>query len=217
MKHRRPHGVVRPIADDLLSHFREQGLICELGGSMRRQAPTVGDVDIVILCESLDDIVLPDWLEYSRCGSKVAHGQMDLSDGAIGVDLWACRPEQWGAFLWYITGSKELNVVMRRLAMSRGLKLSQFGVFRDGVQIDDGTERGVAEVLGMDWIDPIDRQRFVTDQRVVGTEVQVVSSSGSGSYTVSEVDGVWSCTCPHHTYRRVECKHIRQVLLSVAH
>ena len=24
-------------------------------------------------------------------------------------------------------------------------------------------------------------------------------------------DGTWSCTCPHYTYRRAECKHILKV------
>lgn len=218
MKQRRGLAEVQPIAAELLDFFTGQGLTCELGGSLRRQAPTVGDVDIVIRCESLDEIDLPDWLEYSRCGSKVAHGVMTLEDGSeLGVDLWAARPEQWGAFLWYITGCKELNVIMRRLAIAQGLKLSQFGVFRDDVQIDDGTEEGVAAVLGMDWIAPVDRQRYVTGQPVIGTETEVLASSGSGSYKVTETDGVWSCTCPHHSFRRVECKHIRLVRTSVAH
>lgn len=211
-KQRRLLAEVQQLADDLLAFFSAQGLVCELGGSIRRQAPTVGDVDIVIQCESLDDVTLPDWLTYVRCGEKVAHGVMILEDGSeLGVDLWSARLEQWGAFLWYITGCKELNIIMRRLALSRGLKLSQFGVFRDGVQIDDGTEQGVAAVLGMDWIAPIDRQRYVTGQPVIGNETEVLSSSGSSSYKVTEVDGVWSCTCPHHTFRRVNCKHIQKV------
>lgn len=218
MKQRRALADVQPIAADLLAFFREQGLVCELGGSLRRQAPTVGDVDIVILCDSLDDICLPDWISYSRCGSKVAHGRMELADGEIGVDLWAARREQWGAFMWFITGCKELNVIMRRLALTQGLKLSQFGVFRDGVQIDDGTERGVAAALGMDWIEPVDRQRYVSGIPILNSEIEVLSSSGSDSYKVSETDGKWSCTCPHHLYRRAVCKHIKQVQQqSVAH
>lgn len=218
MKLRRPFAQVAPIATELLAHFTSQGLICELGGSMRRQAATIGDVDIVIQCASLDDVVLPGWLEYHRCGSKAAQGTLALADGTtLGVDLWAAQPHQWGAFLWYITGSKELNVIMRRLAISRGLKLSQFGVFNGGTQVDDGTERGVALALSMDWIEPVDRQRYAENQRAIASEVEVLSSSGAGSYIVSEQGGVWSCTCPHHTYRRAECKHIRQVRVPVAH
>lgn len=219
MKQRRPLAVVRPVADELLAFFAEQGLVCEVGGSLRRQAPTVGDVDIVVRCESLDEIVLPAWLEYERCGSKQAHGLYQMPDGSeMGVDIWCATEEQWGAFLWYITGSKELNVAMRRLAMAQGLKLSQFGLWRGGERVDDGTERGVAAALGMDWIEPVDRQRYVLE-RTIQTETEVQSSSGSGSYRVGQKpDGDWYCTCPHHTYRHADCKHIRQVRDSaVAH
>lgn len=37
------------------------------------------------------------------------------------------------------------------------------------------------------------------------------SSDPTKSYTVSlSEDGSWSCTCPHWTYRKTECKHIKQ-------
>lgn len=39
----------------------------------------------------------------------------------------------------------------------------------------------------------------------------VPSSKGNGSYIVTERDGVWSCSCPHHRYRGAKCKHIVQV------
>ena len=217
VKQRRPLAEVQPVAEDLLEFFRSQDLTCELGGSIRRQAPTVGDIDIVIQCHSLDEIVLPDWIGYERCGPKAAHGVLEAADGEIGIDLWAARPYQWGAFLWYITGSKELNVLMRRHAISRGLKLSQFGVFRGDEKIDDGTERGVAAALGFPWIEPTDRQRYVTSQPIVGSEFEVLSSSGTTRYKVTEADGVWSCTCPHHTYRKAICKHIVSTQSSVAH
>ena len=217
MKQRRPLQQVQPIADDLLGFFRSQDLTCELGGSIRRQAPTVGDIDIVIQCQSLDEIVLPDWIGYERCGPKAAHGVLEPADGEIGIDLWAARPYQWGAFLWYITGSKELNVLMRRHAISQGLKLSQFGVFRGDEKIDDGTERGVARALGFPWIEPTDRQKYVSRQPIIGTEVEVLSSNGSTNYTVAESDGEWTCTCPHYAFRQVTCKHIVSVQSSVAH
>jgi hypothetical protein len=41
----------------------------------------------------------------------------------------------------------------------------------------------------------------------------VPSESRPGvKYTVTlNDDGTWSCTCPHYTYRRAECKHILKV------
>lgn len=210
MKVRRPLNVVRPIADQMVEHFTAQGLVCEVGGSLRRQCKTVGDLDIVVRCSDLGQIALPDWVVFHRRGDQVAQGGMLMADGSeLNVDVWAATEAQWGAFLWYITGSKVLNIVMRRKAQERGLKLSQFGLFRDGVQVDDGTERGVASALGMDWIDPVDRSWGVVEDVVRSFTVR--SSSGEKFYSVKETERGWVCDCPHHTFRRVECKHIRSV------
>lgn len=210
MKVRRPMDVVRPFASQLIEHFASQGLVCEVGGSMRRQCAMVGDLDIVVRCANLQQIVLPDWIVFHRLGEQVAQGGVLLDDGSeLTIDVWSATQKQWGAFLWYITGSKELNVKMRRMACDAGLKLSQFGLFRDGVQIDDGTEEGVATALGMDWIDPIARSIGVRQDAV--RSFVVPSSSGEGSYVVKETERGWVCDCPHHKYRHVECKHIKLV------
>jgi len=208
MKVRRAWSEVQLIAIDLVTHFEAQGLVCEVGGSFRRQAQMVGDLDIVVQADSLSEIVLPD-IYFERLGEQASHGIVDLNGQSLGVDIWCATPSQWGAFLWYITGSKELNVIMRQKAKAKGLKLSQFGLFDGAIQVDDGTEIGVASALGMDWIEPIDRQKFV---KVLPDKVfEVASSSGDDFYTVSVTGSQWSCSCPHNTFRKVECKHIKEV------
>lgn len=208
MKVRRAWAEVQPVAADLVAHFKAQGLIVEVGGSFRRQAKIVGDLDIVVQANSLSEIVLPD-IYFERLGEQASHGTVDVNGQALGVDIWCATPSQWGAFLWYITGSKELNVIMRQKAKAQGLKLSQFGLFDGKVQIDDGSEQGVSDALGMDWIEPVARQKFV---KVAPDQVfEVVSSSGDGFYTVSVTGSQWSCSCPHNTFRKVECKHIKEV------
>ncbi len=208
MKVRRAYAEVAPIAADLVQFFTEQGLVCDVGGSFRRRADQVGDLDIVVQADSLSEIVLPD-IYFERLGEQASHGIVDLNGEPLGVDIWCATPSQWGAFLWYITGSKELNVIMRQKAKAQGLKLSQFGLFDGKVQIDDGTEIGVAKALGMDWIEPTDRQKFV---KVSPDQIfEVASSSGDGFYTVSVTGSQWSCSCPHNTFRKVECKHIKEV------
>lgn len=208
MKLRRAWAEVQPLATDLVAHFQAQGLMCEVGGSFRRQAKMVGDLDIVVQADLLSDILLPD-IYFERLGEQASHGTVDLGGQSLGVDIWCATPSQWGAFLWYITGSKELNVIMRQKAKAQGLKLSQFGLFKGRVQIDDGSERGVSDALGMDWIDPVARQKFV---KVAPDQVfEVASSSGDGFYTVSVTGSQWSCSCPHNTFRKVECKHIKEV------
>ena len=209
MKLRRAWGEVAPVAVDLVQFFTRQGLVCDVGGSFRRRADQVGDLDIVVQADSLSDVLLPDWLFFERLGEQAAHGVFDLGGQPFGVDIWCATECQWGAFLWYITGSKELNILMRQKAKAQGLKLSQFGLFDGKVQVDDGTERGVSDALGMDWIEPTDRQRFV---KVLPDQVfEIASSSGDNFYSVSLTGSQWSCSCPHNTFRKVECKHIKEV------
>jgi len=215
MKLRRAYAEVAPVAADLIQFFAEQGLVCDVGGSFRRRADQVGDLDIVVQADSLSDIILPD-IYFERLGEQASHGTVDLNSQPFGVDIWCATPSQWGAFLWYITGSKELNILMRQKAKAQGLKLSQFGLFDGAIQVDDGTEIGVASALSMDWIEPADRQRFVRAVSVPDQVFEVASSSGDINYVVSQVDSVWSCSCPHHSFRKVECKHIKQVRFSKA-
>ena len=208
MKVRRAWAEVQSVAADLVAHFEAQSLVCEVGGSFRRQAQMVGDLDIVVQADSLSEIVLPD-IYFERLGEQASHGTVNLEGQPLGVDIWCATPRQWGAFLWYITGSKELNVIMRQKAKAQGLKLSQFGLFEGKVQIDDGSEIGVASALGMDWIAPTDRQKFVKVQP--DQTFEIASSSSNGFYTVSLTGSQWSCSCPHNTFRKVECKHIKEV------
>ena len=214
MKVRKAWGEVAPVASDLVSHFESQGLLVEVGGSFRRRADQVGDLDIVVQANSLSDIILPEEVFFERLGEQASHGIIGLNGDALGVDIWCATPRQWGSFLWYITGSKELNVLMRQNAKAQGLKLSQFGLFRGVEQIDDGTERGVADALGFDWVEPTDRQKFVRQQNIADAIYEVVSSSGDKTYCVTVAGQSWACSCPHNTYRKVECKHIKQIRCS---
>lgn len=211
MKVRQPFNEVLPLAVGLVAHFEAQGLIVEVGGSFRRRAETVGDLDIVVQADSLSDIVLPESVFFERLGEQASHGVIGLGGDAFGVDIWCATPSQWGSFLWYITGSKELNILMRQQAKAQGLKLSQFGLFRDGTQIDDGSERGVADALGFGWVEPADRQKFVRTVVVPDQVFEVASSGRDKIYLVSQTDSVWSCSCPHNSYRKVECKHIKKI------
>lgn len=130
-----------------------------LAGSWRRGSETVGDLDVLIVGEPVDAFELP--LAYSRRGPKTCSGDYAPPEGGLlQVDMWSVEePVQLGAFLWFATGPKELNIAMRASAIKRGLMLSQYGVFRkdDGSRVDDGTEAGVAEAIGWRWLEPAER------------------------------------------------------------
>ncbi len=46
------------------------------------------------------------------------------------------------------------------------------------------------------------------DENFTGESVVKSSSQPGISYTISKHDNELKCSCPHHTYRGAECKHI---------
>jgi len=65
-------------------------------------------------------------------------------------------PAAWGAALQYFTGSQAHNVRLREIAVRKGLRLSEYGLFRvaDGELVVSQTEQEVYEHLGLPWIPP---------------------------------------------------------------
>jgi DNA polymerase (family 10) len=74
----------------------------------------------------------------------------------IQVDLRVVEPECFGAALAYFTGSKQHNIRIREMAVKRGLKISEYGVFREsnGKRVAGATEEEVYAAVGLPWIPP---------------------------------------------------------------
>ena len=70
------------------------------------------------------------------------------------LDLRVVPEASYGAALQYFTGSKEHNIVVRRRAQERGLKVNEYGVFRGEEQIAGRTEDEVYAAVDLPWIPP---------------------------------------------------------------
>jgi DNA polymerase (family 10) len=70
------------------------------------------------------------------------------------VDVRVLSEENFGAALQYFTGGKDHNVALRRIAQEKGMKLSEYGLFKGDKQIAGRTEEEVYEKLGVDWMPP---------------------------------------------------------------
>jgi len=78
----------------------------------------------------------------------------------IQVDLRVVEPECFGAALQYFTGSKAHNIRVRDLASRQGLKVSEYGVFKEatGKRIAGATEEEVYRAIGLPYIPPALRE-----------------------------------------------------------
>ncbi len=157
---RRPLGTVLPLARGIVDGLRKEvpSGAFELAGSIRRFRDTIGDVDVLGAGKDPGAIVaafvrLPVVREVLEKGPTKC--SIRTEDG-IQVDLRVVEPAAFGAALQYFTGSKAHNVKLREMASRKGLKINEYGVFRDkdARRIAGVREEDVYAAVGLPFIPP---------------------------------------------------------------
>jgi len=62
--------------------------------------------------------------------------------------------------LFYFTGPKDFNIKVRTIALRRGLKINEYGVFRGEEKLAGKTEEEIFDLLEMKYLDPKERENF---------------------------------------------------------
>ena len=137
-----------------------------VAGSVRRWRETVGDIDIVAASKEPKKVMarflkLPQIAHIYGAGDTKTN--VRLKSG-IDCDLRVVPPESWGAALSYFTGSKDHNVALREIAIKKGWKLNEYGLFARsrtsrgksdfGTCIAGRTEEEIYKKLGLRYIEP---------------------------------------------------------------
>jgi DNA polymerase (family X) len=151
-------ALVRPLVDGLAATVaRFPGVTrVEIAGSIRRRRETVGDADLLAIARKAAPVIeaftrLP---QVTRVlGQGDTKGSVKLESG-LQVDLRVVPEESFGAALLYFTGSKSHNVSLRQIAIKKGLKLNEYGLFRGNRSIAGRTEADIYERLGLAAIPP---------------------------------------------------------------
>lgn len=135
---------------------------CTYAGSLRRMRESIGDVDILAAARDSGPLMSA-FVGLPLVVDVIAHGPTKSSvrtRAGLQVDLRVVPPEAWGAALLYFTGSKAHNLRIREMAVRKGLKLSEYGLFRvdDDTLVVSETEPEVYEQLGLPWIPPTLRE-----------------------------------------------------------
>jgi DNA polymerase (family 10) len=135
---------------------------CAYAGSLRRFRETIGDIDILTAAEDSAPLMQA-FTELPYVTEVVARGRTKTSvrtTEGLAVDLRVVPPDSWGAALQYFTGSKAHNIRTRELAVHKGFKLSEYGLFdvESGEKIVSETEEEVYARLGLPWIPPTLRE-----------------------------------------------------------
>lgn len=171
---RTPLGEALPIAEALAERVRKLKGVkqVELAGSLRRGSETIGDVDI--LCDAKDgEAVIKEFISFPEVKRVLASGEtkgsvtIGLDDQReVQVDLRAVPAESFGAAWQYFTGSKEHNVRIREMAVKKGWKLNEYGLFDGEKMLAGKTEESIYKKLGLKCPPPelrLDRDEFNDD------------------------------------------------------
>lgn len=148
------------IAQDVIAHVRKLGNIVEdidVLGSLRRKVSTIGDIDIAAATNK-PEVVIEHFITYPHKSltEKGPSGATLLLHSGRQVDLRVQKPSAYGAMLQYFTGSKNHNIKLRSLGLSKGLSLNEYGIKNVKTQktVTYGTEELFYKALGLPWIPP---------------------------------------------------------------
>lgn len=125
-------------------------------GSLRRQAATVGDIDIAVASDNPKE-VLEHFVNYPKKTRILEKGDRTASivlPGDVQVDCMVQPPSGYGALLQHFTGSKHHNIALREYAIKHGMSLSEYGIKIKGKLFKFEKEEEFYKKLGMDWIPP---------------------------------------------------------------
>ena len=151
-------GDILPIAEEIekkLKSLKEvnQVSVC---GSVRRKKETIGDVDFLVISKKPEKVMdffvsLPGVIKIWGKGSTKASVRM--REG-FDTDIRVVPKKSYGSALQYFTGSKEHNIKLRKIAIEKNLKLSEYGLFKGRKMIAGNNEEEIYKSLGMKWIEP---------------------------------------------------------------
>ncbi|HZT07758.1 MAG TPA: DNA polymerase/3'-5' exonuclease PolX [Chloroflexota bacterium] len=157
---RLPLGVALPAAEEAAMALRSHPAIqrVEPAGSIRRRRDTIGDIDLLV-ASAQPAAAVGAFTSLHIAREVLASGSTKatiLTAGNLQIDLRVVAPDEWGAALLYFTGSKEHNIELREMAMRRGWKLNEYGLFDEasGRRLASATEHDVYASLGLPWIPP---------------------------------------------------------------
>ena len=114
----------------------------------------MGDLDLLSTDSKVVDAIrgCPGVAQVLESGPKRTSVKLE---GGVQVDVRLFAEDEYGTALVYFTGSKDHNIALRNLAVGRGWKLNEYGLFDgDGKALAGRTEEGVYRELGMAYVPP---------------------------------------------------------------
>lgn len=160
---RRPLKEILPIAEKIKKRLEKLKDVkrTDVAGSIRRKKETIRDIDILVLSKN-PGLAIEYFTKMKEVKKVLAKGPTKaaiLLNLNIEADVRVVDEKSYGAALLYFTGSKEFNIRLRKIAIKKGYKLSEYGLFdrKTGKYICGKTEEEIFKKLNMKYIIPQNR------------------------------------------------------------
>ncbi len=146
--------LVAPIIEAVRAHPKV--IRAEICGSLRRRAETIGDLDI-LFSSKVPPAVLDAFVKLPQVATVLAHGptkaSVRLAEG-VQCDLRGVDDTQFPFALHYFTGSKALNIAIRKRAIARGMSLNEYALTGPKGPVPCRDEAELFGALGLAEIPP---------------------------------------------------------------
>ena len=178
-------GYILPLVRRIEQRLKDLDFVFQAiaAGSIRRMKETIGDIDILVI-SSQPEKVMDYFCFMPEVEKVIAKGETKSSvrlDIGLDADVRVVPAASFGAALQYFTGSKDHNIVLRKIAQDKKLKLNEYGIFKmqnsppagdlpkgekfenqnDNVKFKikpikkaSEAEEGLYNFLGLDYIEP---------------------------------------------------------------
>ena len=153
-------GTALPLAEEIVESLRQLKETDKISfaGSLRRKKETIGDIDILVTSQKPEKI-METFISLPQVREILAEGPTKssvITKDDIHVDVRVVEPISFGAALQYFTGSKAHNIKLRELAIKRGLKINEYGVFDSKTEqrVTGEEEEEVYTILDLPFIPP---------------------------------------------------------------
>lgn len=146
------------LAEEVKKHVQQSGLTdrCEITGSIRRKKEVVKDVDMIATSDQAN-LLMDYFTTLPFVEEIIAKGDtkstVRLQNG-INMDLRVVVDKEYPYVLNHFTGSKEHNTAIRHRARTMGIKVNEYGLFREEKLIECYNEANIYNILGLDYIPP---------------------------------------------------------------
>lgn len=159
-KERKLLGKVLPLCRMVKDSLADIADTVVIAGSIRRWEETVGDIDVLAI-SSQPEILIDTFTQLPFVEQVLARGSTKstviLKRGIqIQSDLRVLPEESFGAAFQYFTGSKEHNIKLRKIAVRKGYKLNEYGLFDRSTnqRVAGESEAEIYSRLGLQYIPP---------------------------------------------------------------